>query len=145
MDEPAIQRTAETGISIANNENGEEIRQERVSAELIRAHSHQCNGQLFDERGHPVNIRSRVFSRSMRRAQNEVLSIVGVCVRDIPKSRHGEANPRSDLSTELVQRTAQENIYGLALLLLGATVQCFCIWWIDSFRDKLLVCSGRFR
>lgn len=116
----------------------EELEQRSANVNRVGLHPRWCDGQLFDERGHPVNVRSRVFSRSMRRAQNEILSIVGVCVRDIPQSRHDEAISRHDLDVDLMQRTAQENMYGLVLRLIGAILQCSCLWWIESFRQRLL-------
>ena len=128
-----------SSVRVAGNDDVEELRRPEANTEHIGVHLHRRDGQLFDERGHPVNPRSREFSQSMRRAQNEILSIVGVCVRDIPKPQDAQTTPRFEFNVELIQRTSQENWYGLVLRLIGAAVQCSCLWWIDWFRQRLLV------
>lgn len=117
----------------------EENRHRHRSAENTRALLYQHNGQLFNDRGHPANLTSREFSRSMRRAQNEILSIVGVCVRDIPKPHDTQVNTTFEPDMLLIQRTALESMYGLIIRLAGAVLHCSITWWIDSLRQRLLV------
>ena len=75
----------------------------------------------------------------MRRAQNEVLSTVGVCVRDIPKPHDTQTTSSFEPDVVLVQLIARENMYGLMIRLAGAVMQCSVTWWIESFRQRLLV------
>lgn len=117
----------------------EENRHQDRSAENARARLYRHNGQLFDGRGRPANLTSREFSRSMRRAQNEILSIVGVCVRDIPNPHDTRVNTNFEPDMLLIQRTALESMYGLIIRLAGAVLHCSITWWIDSLRQRLLV------
>lgn len=96
--------------------------------------------QLYDERGHPINPRSREFARAMRRAQNDVLSVVGVCVRDIPKPETARYAPRFEPDPKLLDLVDTESIYGLAIRAFSLLTQHMGTWWLGSLSERLLVC-----
>ena len=95
--------------------------------------------QSYDNRGRPVNSKSREFSRSLRRAQNEVLSIVGVCARNIPKPEDTVTAANFEPDIEVLRSIARENMYGIVLRLSVAVGQILLAWWIEPLRQRLLV------
>ena len=137
--EHAPQTAIRSSEDSAGSNDAEENRYQLRNAEHARTHLYRHNGQLFDERGHPTNLTSREFSRSMRRAQNEILSVVGVCVRDISKPHDTQMSSSFEPDTGIIQRTARENMYGLMIQVAGAVMHCSITWWIDSLRQRLLV------
>lgn len=94
--------------------------------------------QQHDSRGRPINPASRASRRALAEAQNDVLSLVGVCVRDVPNLEDLTASSRK---TEMaaVELVLNENLYGVALRALGSTYRLLATWWIGSLRDRLLV------
>ena len=94
--------------------------------------------QQFDSRGHPVNESSERADKALRRAQNEVLRVVGVV-----RSKHDTDTKlarRHDLSDdELVDLVKLENFVGLAMREIFALGLDFGSWWAISFRSRLVV------
>jgi hypothetical protein len=92
--------------------------------------------QQFDNRGHPINEDTIRSDRRMRRAQNEVLQVVGVT-----KSKHHQNQQlarRHSLSTqELVDKVHLENVVGLFANGLIRFPLELSTWWITSFRARL--------
>lgn len=96
--------------------------------------------QQFDGKGHPVNEVTTRANRRMRRAQNEVLQVVGVV-----RSKHNQAKQlarRHSLSDdELVGMVNYENVTGSFLRASCLPLMDSSVWWLMSFRSRL----GTFR
>ena len=75
--------------------------------------------QQFDDKGHPINLASRFETREARRAQNDVLSTVGVCegVDESGNLVSGIRIPKASRSAESskIKLIRQENEVGLFL------------------------------
>lgn len=74
--------------------------------------------QQYDRRGHPENAVSRELGRQSRRAMNNVLATVGVCVGVSPNHHlmhpiHGRSKPVLDRSK--IRSISSENTIGLIL------------------------------
>ncbi len=99
--------------------------------------------QQYDRRGHPENLESRTLLRQSRRAQNDVLATVGVCVGvdENGKAVQPQVNRRNSDSndTSKVQSVMRENELGL--LLVGADTGLFFLgtFWVLGLRQRLQV------
>ena len=108
---------------------------------IIGPHTHDANAagyqQRFDDRGHPVNKTSDSADRRLRRAQNEVLKVIGVV--------EAEGNPvRRDpwkvmSPDEVVDMIQWENVAGICIQELEFVPIELASWWISSFRNRLMV------
>ena len=94
--------------------------------------------QRFDERGCPINLESRTEARRLRRAQNEVLSTVGLCVsrdEDARKIIHD----RQGADREKVAAVIEENELGLELMTANLAYMFLSLWWTFASRGRLQV------
>ncbi|KAF1943409.1 hypothetical protein EJ02DRAFT_133062 [Clathrospora elynae] len=89
--------------------------------------------QLYDERGNPINPRSRDYGRKLRRAQNDVLASVGVVERR-PSPNEGLPVATQD-RFDLLEA---EDTVGNAVALTTTLTENLCTWWIGSTRDRIL-------
>jgi hypothetical protein len=90
--------------------------------------------QLYDERGNPINPRSRAYGKKLRNAQNDVLAAVGVVER--------RRSPSEGLPGSYEQRLDEldvEDTIGNALVVTVMVTEHLCTWWIGNIRDRLLV------
>jgi hypothetical protein len=90
--------------------------------------------QLYDERGNPINPRSREYGKKFRNAQNDVLAAVGVVER--------RQSPDDGLPGSYEERLDELDVEDTVGLVLGATFtlsQNLCTWWIGTIRDRILV------
>lgn len=90
--------------------------------------------QLYDERGNPINPRSREYGKISRNAQNDVLAAVGVVER--------RQSPDDGLPGSYEERLDELDVEDTIGLVLGATFtlsQNLCTWWIGTIRDRILV------
>lgn len=90
--------------------------------------------QLYDERGNPINPRSREYGKKSRNAQNDVLAAVGVVER---RSSPAEGLPGS--YEERLDELDVEDTIGLVLGTNFTLSQILCTWWIGTIRDRILV------
>ncbi|KAH4272049.1 hypothetical protein HBI24_035540 [Parastagonospora nodorum] len=89
--------------------------------------------QLYDERGNPINPRSREYGKKFRNAQNDVLAAVGVVER--------RQSPDDGLPGSYEERLDELDVEDTVGLVLGATFtlsQNLCTWWIGTIRDRIL-------
>ena len=96
--------------------------------------------QQYDRQGHPQNIVSRGLVRQSRRAQNDVLTAIGVCVR-VDKNGKPITNRKEDdpeLSPTL-QATLKENDYGLFLATADWALFCLADLCLLGLRQRLQV------
>jgi hypothetical protein len=94
--------------------------------------------QLYDERGNPINPRSREYGKKLRNAQNDVLAAVGVVERrqSLSQPRHGSHEGRLE---ELDLEDTVGNAIGAAFTI----TENLYTWWIGSIRDRVLVRKTR--
>ena len=99
--------------------------------------------QTYNARGHPENATSRTLTRQGRRAQNEVLSTVGVCVyvdengKVVANSDAGEDARQQQRETTLA--IIQENEVGLSLEVCDIFVHYAVTNFIDNIRKRIQV------
>lgn len=90
--------------------------------------------QLYDERGNPINPRSREYGKKLRNAQNDVLAAVGVVERRLSPA---EALPGS--YEERLSALDAEDTAGNVVALTTSLTKLLGIWWVGTIRDRLLV------
>jgi hypothetical protein len=93
------------------------------------------DAQQYNERGRPINPRSRAYARDMRAAQNDVLACVGVCVRSAPSG----PSPGDVQNNEIHELVSSETMYGSVVGIVGILAKYAGVWWTSSLRDRLLV------
>ncbi|KAF1920081.1 hypothetical protein BDU57DRAFT_533896 [Ampelomyces quisqualis] len=89
--------------------------------------------QLFDERGNPMNPRSREYGKKLRNAQNDVLAAVGV----VKRRRSPSAGLLGSYEYRLDELDAEDSVGGI-LSSTFTTYQNICTWWIGVVRDRIL-------
>lgn len=95
--------------------------------------------QLYDERGNPINPRSREYGKKLRNAQNDVLAAVGVVER-----RRSPSEGLPGANKQQLDRPDDEDAAGDAI---GATLtltENVCTWWIGTIRNRVLVSAAYF-
>lgn len=103
--------------------------------------------QQYDRRGHPENLASRALLRQSRRAQNDVLATVGVCVGvdENGKTTRQQVNQKeTDINDRLkVESVMRENEVGL--LQVAADIGLFFVgtFWVLGLRQRLQVSRAR--
>ncbi|KAL5121821.1 hypothetical protein ACEQ8H_000036 [Pleosporales sp. CAS-2024a] len=117
-------------------QSDEYMQLESAHAELPRQYQ-AFNGnnytQLYDERGNPMNPRSREYGNKFRNAQNDVLAAVGVVER--------RPSPNQAIPGSYEARLDALDVEDSIGLVLGATFtlsQHLCTWWIGTLRDRIL-------
>jgi hypothetical protein len=109
---------------------------------IINPHAFDTNApsyvQQFNESGRPINPESTRDERRLRRAQNEILQVVGVT-----RSRHAREQQRlrSDKPSEaeIVELLEDENSLGSLLRTVWTIPMDLSVWWLVSHRYRLLV------
>lgn len=103
--------------------------------------------QQYDRRGHPENLASRALLRQSRRAQNDVLATVGVCVgldENGTAVRPEVHQKESDINNRIkVESVMRENEVGL--LLVAADIGLFFVgtFWVLGLRQRLQVSKAQ--
>lgn len=72
----------------------------------------------------------------MRRAQNDVLAAVGVCIRNSPQS----ALHDSFSSGSKPDVTEEEDTYGYLITAVRLSIDYAATWWASNLADRVLVC-----
>lgn len=87
--------------------------------------------QHYDERGHPINPKSKVLGRGLRRAKNDILSTMGIVVS-------GEGgNAIVSKEQQKVNQISVENDYGTILNTLDQTLVFLGTWWTTSLTNRI--------
>ncbi|CAO2648829.1 Nn.00g097780.m01.CDS01 [Neocucurbitaria sp. VM-36] len=89
--------------------------------------------QLYDERGNPINPRSREYGKKLRDSQNDVLASVGVVER---RRSPSEGLPGS-YAEHLLLLEAEDTV-GNAIALTSTLTENLCTWWLGTIRDRVL-------
>lgn len=92
--------------------------------------------QLYDERGNPINPRSREYGKKLRNAQNDVLAAVGVVER---RAHPAERLPGS--YEDRLDKLELEDTVGDAVEATFTITEYACTWWIGTIRNRVLVCA----
>ena len=93
--------------------------------------------QRYNSRGYPYNPESRAQSRRLRRAQNDVLATVGVCVERDEDTLSTVANGGND--RKKVERVVTENEVGLGIAAGELGLAFLSLWGVSAFRGRLQV------
>lgn len=88
------------------------------------------DGQQYDDRGHPINPRTRQWMRDYVRASNEVMQAAGI-IEDTSEIRARE--------TKLEARLKRDNDRGLRRLEVGRVVFIAGIWGVCGLRRRVMV------
>lgn len=100
--------------------------------------------QRYNPRGYPINPESRALARTSRRAQNDVLSTVGICVGVHEDGRPADAPSTlakaAKHDTARIESVRKENEIGLLLSAASNGIFFLGIWWIGGVRNRLQVC-----
>ncbi|KAL1838614.1 hypothetical protein VTJ49DRAFT_2482 [Mycothermus thermophilus] len=90
----------------------------------------RTRGQLYDDRGRPINPETKRINRDVVRSHNEVMMVIGVAE---PDNGH-------DTQLEAAQRHRRyENRVGGRLLLTGSVLQTAAIWGVNGMRQRILL------
>lgn len=103
------------------------------------------NVQQYDRQGHPENFVSRELVRQSRRAQNDVLTTVGVCVR-VDKETKRVVTHGNDDDADLrpaVGAIMKENEYGLFLSTSDWALFSITNLYLLGLRQRMQVCTIR--
>ncbi|KAK5371087.1 hypothetical protein LTR20_007306 [Exophiala xenobiotica] len=112
------------------DENGDLIQGPNVQHDTARNYVQQ-----FDARGHPQNLASEASRRRLRRAQNEVLSTVGVVVR---KARAERSTWQSMSEEQKHLLLLDENIAGANFGIVESVVEKLSTRWLSTLRRRIL-------
>ncbi|KIW03290.1 uncharacterized protein PV09_05503 [Verruconis gallopava] len=93
--------------------------------------------QLYDRRGHPFNPWARRFSRRLRDAQNDILSVIGVTERKTPVNQ--EFFTGSLESPHVGRQVEEEDDVGWKVGLTADIDYQLISWWIHALTNRLLV------
>ena len=100
--------------------------------------------QQYDIRGHPANPGSRANARQARRAQNDVLATVGVCIstdkcgRLAPASSTSLANDSAE--SQKIRQIIRENEFGHWLSMSDDIAFYLLNSWLNCIWGRLQVC-----
>ena len=99
--------------------------------------------QLYNIRGHPENPGSRTNARRARRAQNDVLATVGVCVSTDKSAKSQLAAVTKSASdgpqTQKITQIIKENECGYWLSMSHDVASYVLQYWLVCLRDRLQV------
>ncbi|KAL2119313.1 hypothetical protein VTJ04DRAFT_6273 [Mycothermus thermophilus] len=91
----------------------------------------RTRGQLYDDRGRPVNPETKRINRDVVRSHNEVMAVIGVAEPE---------NGSGDAQLEAAQRHRRyEDRVGGRLLLAGSILQTTAIWGVNGMRQRILL------
>jgi hypothetical protein len=82
-------------------------------------------------------------ARRLRRAQNDVLATVGVCVgKDAADARKAIQNRTRAVDRAKIGRVVAENETGLAIAAADLGLMFACLWWTAALRASIQVCAA---
>lgn len=100
--------------------------------------------QQYDHKGYPENLASRLLSRQSRRAQNDVLATVGVCVVDeranlcaVPPKQHTRNNQSIEKSR--IRLIRRENEIGMSIAAADLGLFCLSSIFLLGLRHRMQV------
>lgn len=93
--------------------------------------------QEFDARGHPRNERSEHSRPKLRRAQNDVLAIVGVVVK---RAKTNQSRWDTMTSKQKYHQLSDETVAGTLCRSLGEVYRRLSTRWIVAMRRRTMVC-----
>lgn len=99
--------------------------------------------QQYDKKGYPVNKASRELSRESRRAMNDVLTTVGVCVEVDADGQKMTMNDRKRPSFDntIVESVRKENELGLIVDDIDMMLVSLSDMFTIGLRQRLQVCE----
>lgn len=92
----------------------------------------------YDEKGRVVNPETKSVIKSMIRAHNEVMHVIGVAEPDDP-SASGFAETRDTASSLVQDQLEYENTVAQALIPAGCLLADIGVWAIEGVRQRSLV------
>ncbi|KAF2854509.1 hypothetical protein T440DRAFT_387141 [Plenodomus tracheiphilus IPT5] len=135
LDKIAFGRSAFTPTPSATTSN-EYIQLESSQSEVPQRYLEATANnyiQLYDERGNPINPRSREYGKKLRSAQNDVLASVGVVQR-----RQSPAHDLPGSYKERLELLETEDSVGNVIAVAAELTENLCTWWIGSIRARLM-------
>lgn len=100
--------------------------------------------QQYDSRGHPENRRSKAAARRFRKAQNDVLTTIGVCVVVDSQGRISQKKSRQpDVVAKQIAAIEKENRFGLGLAMADDIVFHVSSLFLENLRTRLQVCGTK--
>ncbi|KAI9871875.1 MAG: hypothetical protein M1830_002347 [Pleopsidium flavum] len=97
--------------------------------------------QRYNRRGYPINPESRAFARTSRRAQNDVLSTVGICVGVHEDGRPADApftlGRASKRDAARIESVRKENEIGLLMSAASHGIFFLSHWWIVGVNNRI--------
>lgn len=115
------------------DENGNFIISSRAAADYAPGYVQQ-----FSENGRPINPESVRDERRLRRAQNEILQVVGV-TRSKHELERQRAQAQGPSKQELLDLVKHENSIGSLMRILWTLPMDLSAWIWESHRSRLLV------
>jgi hypothetical protein len=134
-----------TRLALGRSAFGDALRDEDGSFVISNnAHENDAAGyvQAYNERGHPINEYTGRADRRLRRAQNEVLKVVGV-VRSRHEKEYQASREQGLSNDELTDMLDNEQLAGVLMRVLIIPSTELASWWIVSLRARLLVRTAR--
>lgn len=135
--------TPET-VDILDRTSRDQARDAKLLTQTSQIVSNTPYLQQYDRRGHPENPTSRALNRQSRRAINDVLATVGVCINvstpGVSISTINEDKHAFDRSR--INAIQNENSSGLLLNSADTISFTLAAWWAESFRQRLQVSSS---
>lgn len=92
--------------------------------------------QLYDQRGHPQNPRSRALAKALRNAQNDVLSAIGVVER---KELHARLLQKAEREKLEARRKDNEETHAIWLSFVSGVVTEVLTAPVEVLKQRLLV------
>jgi hypothetical protein len=97
--------------------------------------------QQYDTRGHPENRESRQLARRARRAQNDVLSTIGVCASVDENGKLVNMQAEKTLSPADMQQTMlniHENLAGFRVSMIEDVLHGLFTIWCSNIRKRIM-------
>ncbi|KAI9739690.1 MAG: hypothetical protein M1834_006408 [Cirrosporium novae-zelandiae] len=99
----------------------------------LREIDHDTYEQQYNSRGRPVNPTSRAASRRLRRAENEILSNIGVLVN----AYQTKATQPAELSQDALEKIESENRQGYFIHIVDITLLSALFSWVKAIKARL--------
>lgn len=130
-----------TRLALGRSAFGEALRDEDGNF-IISEHAAENDAagytQQFNDRGRPINDQTIRADRRLRRAQNEVLKVVGV-VRSKHDKYYRDTRQHQLTNEQLVDLVSIENASGRLLQTASPLAMDVVSWWVMSFRSRIMV------
>jgi hypothetical protein len=130
-----------TRLALGRSAFGEALRDEDGDFVMSdSAHENDAAGyvQIYNERGHPINEETGKADRRLRRAQNEVLKVVGV-VRSRHEKESQNLRQQGLSNDEITDMLDNEQLTGVLMRVLTSPSTELASWWIVSLRARFMV------